>query len=428
MSHHECNPNIGDRFTEAETIVYLVVGGLVTIACATISYIWLKRIHCFPIRERSPYMSFICLIFIWINTMLIPINLLVFYKIRSGIYEDDFYIRIMTFFSFSSVFGIFTNYIFRALRMTYVVATNYTIAWLDSMMKREVYLISLNLIISLLFGFIGAFVYDAKDVPFETVICLNDFEAYENQREITPWEIFIYVVQSIYEILLIFLVFGLKKIKPGYNIVKELVMMVFVMVVSNFVYYLLYHLLEKFIPINLILIRLNIVLRNLFFLYFSFIYTIIISHHGRAPTPTYIIFQELRYFLYDHTCVTVFHEFLKRVYPNQVNGFLFYLDFVSQRVSAKDLFIEYFQGKCKVDGVNAMILNRIKEDFDRNEEDFSHEQIIELRDVVYEGLELRFVNYKKTKSCKKLIDEFEYHDLITERLFAYNMESFNMQI
>jgi len=423
MNTHNCSPQIFN-LTGVETLIYVILGGIITFGCILIIYIWMKRIHCFPIRERSPYMSLICLVFIWINTMLIPINLIAFYLSESGFHEDSFYIQLMTFFSFSSIFGVFTNYVLRTLRMTYVVATNYTLNCLDSIMKQEIYLIMINLCIAVTFGLVGVYGYDARDVPFETVICLSDFELYEEEHDITKWEIVLYIIQFIYEVLLIILVFGLKKIKPGYNIVKELVVMVFVMVMSNFVYYLLYHLLENYITINLIFIRLNILIRNLFFIYFSFIHTIIISHHGRAPTPTYIIFQELRYFLYDHTCVNVFHKFLKENYPNQINGFLFYLDFVSQRINPNDLFNEYY---LQIQGVNENLFNRIKEEFEQNEE-FSYENMIELRDCVYESLEVSFGNYKKTRSCRKLIDEFEYHDLITERLFAYNMESFNMQI
>ena len=106
---------------------------------------------------------------------------------------------------------------------------------------------------------------------------------------------------------------------------------------------------------------------------------------------------------------------------------MFYLDFVSQRINGKELFKEYFLGRNTIHGINANILERFKEEYENNE-DFAFENMMELRNLVYEILEIIFINYKNTKSCKKLIDKFESYDLITERLYAYNMESFNMQV
>ena len=427
--NHDCDPTTF-TLTKSETLTYFSLGIILTFICGITGYFWLKRIHCFPIRERSPYMSLMCLVYIWMNTMIIPINLMVYWFKSFNINEDSYYIKIMTFISFFTLFGIYSNYILRTIRLTYVIGTHYKCSCFDFIMKKEKYFFVLNIIIGCIYGVVGICIYDEKYLPFETVLCLQDFQLYEQIETMTTWEIFLCVNQFFNETFLILLVFVLKRIKSGYNIVKELVLMVIIMVVSNFLYYLPYHLLEQYIDSNLIILKVVVFVRNILLIYFSFIYTLIISHHGRAPTPTYIIFQELRYFLYDHTCVKVFHEYIKRHYPEHQNSFLFYLDFVSQRVNGRELFKEYFLNieDDFIKGINnANLIIRLKEEYEQNEE-FSFDHMIEVRDIIYENLEALFQNYKQTRSCKKLIDMFEYHDLITERLYAYNMESFSMQV
>ena len=420
-----CDPNFS--VSKIETLLDFVLGILFTVLCFVIAFFWIKRIHCFPIRERSPYVSMMCLFFIWINTIIVPVNLLVYYMVTK-IYENSFYVQFMTFMMFFTLFGIYTNYILRAVRLFYVVATRYNCFFFDYLMKNEVYFFTINVFVAAAYGFVGIYLYDAKNMPFETVTCLNDLQVYKEGKDFTSWETFLFVNQFTNQSLLLILVFYLQRIKSSYNIVKEFIMMVLVMVISNFVYYLLYHLLEdNYIEQILLILRVIIFVRNGCFIYFSFIHTLIISHHGRAPTPTYMLFQELRYFLYDHTCVKVFHSYIKNNYPDHVNGFLFYLDFVSQRVSGKNLFREYFLNNDQIGGIHESLYNRLREEFDQNVE-LPFENMMEVRDLVYENLEGLFINYKKTKSFRKLIKVFEYHDLITERLYAYNMESFNMQI
>ncbi len=411
--------------SEIETLIYFGLGILFTVLCFVTNFFWIKRIHCFPIRERSPYVSMMCIFFIWINTIIVPINLLVYYWVTK-IYRNSFYVKFMTFMMFFTLFGIYTNYILRAMRLVYVVTTHFNCFFFDYLIKNEAYFFVINVMVAAIYGFIGIFLYDAKNTSFETMICLNDFQLCKDAKKITSWEIFQFVNQFIIQSILLILVFSLKRIKSCYNIVKEFVMMFLVIFISNLVYYLLSYL-PKDIDEVLLILRLIIFVRNVLFIYFSFIHTLIISHHGRAPTPTYMLFQELRYFLYDHTCVKVFHKYIKKNYPNHVNGFLFYLDFVSQRVSGKNLFREYFSNNDQIGGIHENLYNRLKEEFDQNIE-LPFENLMEVRDLVYENLEGLFKNYKRTKSFRKLINVFEYHDLITERLYAYNMESFNMQI
>lgn len=416
-----CDTSVSD----VESIIYFIIGVLLSFITIVLMILWMKRIHCFPIRERSPYMSLLCLVFLWINTIIIPSNLIFYFLKGSSVDPSPLYVKIMTFLSFFSLFGIYANYILRSFRLAYVAATQSSYFCFDFFMKSEHYLIVINLLIGVVYGLLGIIIYDAEGLSYETVICLKDFKNYE-KREIVIWELFINITLFINDAILIFLVFSLKRIKSCYNIVKEFVIMVSVMFFSDGLYYLLFHFLLGDNYNSLIFLKLIILLRNFILIYISFVHTLIICHHGRSPTPTYIIFQDLRYFLYDHTCVTVFHQYIKKMHSEDLNCFLFYLDFVSQRISGKELFKEYFliSEKNKVHGVNNNILKRLEEEYEINEE-FSFENMTELMDVVYKILEMLFLNYKNTKSCRKLIDKFEYYDMITERLYAYNMESFD---
>lgn len=413
------------EITDVETMLYFVFGIIITFLCIVIFVCWIKRIHCFPIRERSPYMCLICLILFWLNLCLIPMNLMEYYFTEAEDMGNEHYINTLKFFSFFTLFGIYSNYLIRSFRLAYVIGTQSNNFIFNFFMKNETSLIIVNILVSFIYGLFGVYLFEPNQMLFEAIVCVKKQEKYDINGS---WEVFVVLSDFLFGSCLLIVVFFLKRIKSCYHIVEEMVVTAIIIVICNFIYYLLCLVLDyQYSEDKHTLINTTLFIRNVLLIYYSFIKTLIISHRGRAPTPSYILFQELRYFLYDHRCVIIFHEYLKAIYPETINSFLFYLDFVSQRINGKELFNEYFLVENnKIEEINENIVKRVREEYEHRE-DFSFENMMEIRDMVYENLGNIFINYKNTKSCRKLVDEYDYHDLITERLYAYNMESFNMQ-